>query len=474
MSGVTTSRIQGKAAELDSAAVDGLKAAVRGEVILPQDESYDEARSIWNAMIDRRPALIVRCQGVADVQWAVRFAREHKLLTAVRSGGHNVAGRALCDSGLVIDLSGMRSVRIDPDARRAHVEPGATLGDVDHESQNFGLATPVGINSTTGIAGLTLGGGFGWISRKYGMTVDALRAADVVTADGEFLRASERDNPDLFWAIRGGGGNFGIVTRFEYELYPVGPEVLAGLIVFSHDEAASTMKQYRDLVKTLGDETTLWTVLREAPPLPFLPEDVHGSNIIAYAICHIGDPAEGDKILDKIRGFGTVLGEHVGKQPFTSWQQAFDPLLTPGARNYWKSHNYDDLEDGLIDTVVQYAGNLPSPQCEIFFGSLGKAVNRVAPDATAYPYRTNDYIMNVHGRWDEASDDDKCVGWAREFFEKATPFATGGVYINFLTDDEDDRVGAAFGSNYQKLTELKKKYDPDNFFRVNMNISPDA
>ncbi len=457
---------------VDAQNLDRLAAAFRGKLLCEGDNGYDEARTIWNAMIDRKPAIIAQCAGVADVIAAVNFAREHGLLTAVRSIGHNIAGNAVCDSGLVIDLSPMRSVRIDPEACLAHVEPGATLGDFDHEAQAHGLVTPLGINSTTGVAGLTLGGGFGWLSRKYGMTVDNLVAADVVTADGRFLRASEKENPDLFWAIRGGGGNFGVVTRFEFRLYPMETARLSGLIVFSLDEATSIMKKYRKFVADLSDDTSVWLVLREAPPLPFLPANVHGTKILVFALFHAGDPDEGKRIIDPIRGFGTVLGEHVDVMPYTEWQSAFDPLLTPGARNYWKSHYFTSLNDETIDLAVRYSAESPSPQCEIFFGQLGGAVNHVAPDATAYPHRDISFVLNVHGRWEKPADDKKCIGWAREFFRKTLPFATGGVYINFMTGDETDRISSAYGPGYERLIEVKRKYDPGNMFRLNQNIDP--
>jgi FAD/FMN-containing dehydrogenase len=458
---------------IDAQSLDQLAAAFRGELLTEGDKGYDEARTIWNAMIDRKPAIIARCAGVADVVAAVNFAREHSLLTAVHSIGHNIAGNAVCDGGLMIDLSPMKSVRIDPESARAHVEPGATLGDFDHEAQAHGMVTPLGINSTTGVAGLTLGGGFGWLSRKYGMTVDSLVAADVVTADGRYLRASEKENPDLFWAIRGGGGNFGIVTRFEFKLYPMETSKLCGLIVFSLDEATSLMKKYREFVQNLTDDTDVWVILREAPPLPFLPENVHGTKIIVFAIFHAGDPDEGKKIIDPIRSFGTVLGEHVGVIPYTEWQSAFDPLLAPGARNYWKSHNFTAISDETIDLAVQFAAKSPSPHCEIFFGQLGGAVNRIASDATAYPHRNSDFIMNVHGRWEKPSDDKKCIGWAREFFQKTQPYATGGVYTNFMTEDDADRVSSAYGTGYERLISIKRKYDPENMFRLNQNINPD-
>ncbi len=464
----------GGATTLEIADLEELRNSLRGDLLLADDNGYNEARSIWNAMIDRKPALIVRCQGVADVCTAVKFAGRHSLLTSIHGGGHNIAGNAVCEGGMMIDLSQMCNVRVDTGTRRVHVGPGATLGDVDHEAQAFGLATPTGINSTTGIAGLTLGGGFGWMSRKYGMTIDALRAADVVTAEGELLRASESENPDLFWAIRGGGGNFGVVTRFEYELYPLGPEVFAGLIAFSHDEALSVLKKYREFVAGLDDETSVWPILRQAPPLPFLPESVHGTNVLILAFCHIGDPKEGESIPEKLRTLGSVLGEHVGVMPFKNWQQAFDPLLAPGARNYWKTHNFMEIKDELLDVTVEYASKLPSPQCEVFFASLGGAVNRVPADATAYSHRDANFVMNVHSRWDEAADDHQCVTWAREFFRATEKFASGGAYINFMTADETDRVSEAFGAGHDRLQKIKKKYDPDNLFRMNQNIAPKA
>jgi FAD/FMN-containing dehydrogenase len=454
------------------AVVEDFAGSLRGDLLRPGDAGYDEARTIWNAMIDRRPALIARCTGPADVKQSVNFARENGLLTAIHGGGHNIAGNAVCDNGLMIDLSLMRSVRVDQHTKLVHIEPGATLGEIDHETQALGLVLPLGINSTTGAAGLTLGGGFGWLTRKYGMTVDCLTAADVVTADGKLVRTSENENPDLFWAIRGGGGNFGVVTHFEFRVYPLEHDVYSGLIVYPLSEAASALKKYREYVSKLGDDTNVWVVARKAPPLPFLPEDVHGTEIIAFAVFHAGDPAEGAKILEPVRKFGTVLGEHVGPQPFVAWQSAFDPLLTPGARNYWKSHNFEKLNDEVIDVVVRYAGDLPTPQCEIFFGMLGGKAGRIAPDATAYAHRDANFVLNVHTRWDSIDDDARCVGWARRFFDESAPHATGGVYINFMTEEETDRIGAAYGTSYDRLMRVKKKYDPQNLFRLNQNIDP--
>lgn len=459
-------------AKLTNNAIEALSAATRGQVLRPGDADFDQSRRLWNAMIDRRPAVIVRCAGVADVRRAVAFARDNNLPLAVRGGAHNIAGTAVCDDGLMIDLSPMKSVRVDPVARRAYVEPGATLRDFDHEAQAFGLATPLGVNSTTGVSGLTLGGGFGWLSRKYGMTVDNLISADVVTADGELVHAAADTHEDLFWAIRGGGGNFGVVTMFEFRLHPVGPAVFGGLVVLPMEQAKEALKKYRVAASEMPDTLSVWAVLRLAPPLPFLPEDVHGKPVVAFASCYTGALEDGPTALEVVRRFGTPYGEHLGPMPYAMWQQAFDPLLTPGARNYWKSHNLAELPDGLLDVLIDAIGKLPSPQCEIFFGQIGGQTARYPVDATAYPSRDTQYVMNVHGRWDDANDDARCIAWARAFFEAAAPFALGSAYVNFLTQDEAERIGAAYGPNYARLVAAKTRYDPHNLFRHNQNIKP--
>ena len=462
----------GGTTDLESSAVEQLSAGLQGTLIGQDHPEYEESRQIWNGMIDRRPALIVRCGSAADVVAAVNFAREQGLLISIRGGGHNIAGSAICDGGVVIDLSHMKNVRVDPGARRAFVEPGALLADVDAATQEHALATPLGINSTTGVAGLTLGGGFGWLSRKYGMTIDNLVSADVVTADGQQVKASEQEHPDLFWALRGGGGNFGVVTQFEFQLHPVGPEILAGLIVFPHDQAKSVLRQYASFSKSMPEEMNVWAVLRQAPPLPFLPEEVHGKNGLVLAVFHVGDQVEGEQLVDQVRAFGDPVGEHVGMQPYAAWQQAFDPLLAPGARNYWKSHNFTELSNGAIDVIVDRAATVPTFGCEVFIGAVGAATTRAAPDATAYAHRDANYIMNVHGRWETPAEDDAGIAWAREVFQATAPFASSGVYVNFMTEDEKARVEAAYGSNYKRLAEVKKQYDPANLFRTNQNIKP--
>ncbi|CAG1769728.1 6-hydroxy-D-nicotine oxidase [uncultured bacterium] len=451
---------------------ENLRSKVKGRIVLPGDLSYDEVRKIWNAMIDRRPAVIMQCAEADDVTHAISFARENGLEISIRGAGHNIAGNALCDNGLTIDFSNMKNVRVDAAKRRAYVEPGATLADFDAAVQKHGLATPVGINSTTGISGLTLGGGFGWLTRKYGMTIDNLISADVITADGKKMRASENENADLFWAIRGGGGNFGVVTRYEFKLYPVGTEILAGLLVFPFKQAKQVLTQYREFIESAPEDLSVWVVLRQSPPLPFLPEYVHGKEVVILAIFYAGDVNQGKKLIEPLRHFGDPHGEHIGAQPYTEWQKAFDPLLTPGARNYWKSHNLTVLNDGAMDTMIEFAGNLPSPQCEIFIGLLAGAANRVPADSMAYAHRDAKFALNVHGRWDQAADDERCIAWAREFFESSAPYASGTVYVNFMTKDEVDRIAAAYGSNYDRLVQIKRKYDPENVFHLNQNIKP--
>ena len=457
---------------LAEAAVEALRGSLRGRLVTPDHAEYDQARTIWNAMIDRRPALIVRCAGAADVVCAVRFARGHGLLVSVRGGGHNIAGNAVCDGGLTIDLTPMKSVRIDPKGMTARVEPGVTLGEFDHDAQAFGLATPTGINSTTGLAGLTLGGGFGWLSRRFGLTIDNLLSADVVTAAGELVRASATENPDLFWAIRGGGGNFGVVTSFEFRMHKVGPTVLSGLIIHPLAAAGDVLRFYREFIASTPDEFVCWFVLRLAPPLPFLPPEWHGKPILALAVCYTGDLTEGERVAKPLRDFGKPIADIVGPMPYTAWQTILDPLLTPGARNYWKSHDFRELPDGLIDVLVKHARTIPDPQTEIACAQLGGAVERVPNEATAYSHRDGRWVMNVHGRWSEPAKDAECMAWARGLFAAAAPFATGSVYVNFLTEEEQGRVGEAYGKSLDRLVAIKNRLDPTNLFRVNQNIRP--
>lgn len=466
---------QGGKARIDDDKLEALRCALRGSLLMPADDGYDISRTLWNGMVDRHPAAIVRAAGAGDVMQAVNFSRDNNLLLAVRGGGHNIAGKAACDGGLMLDLSAMKSVRVDPAAKRARVEPGALLSDFDRETQAFGLSTPTGINSTTGMSGLTLGGGFGWQSRKHGLTIDNLVAADVVLASGEFVQTNATQHPDLFWALRGGGGNFGVVTSFEYRLHPLGPQVLAGLVVYPLDQAKQVFEGYRKFAAAASDDMTAWLVMRKAPPLPFLPVEVHGKEVVVVAFCWIGDLSKGEEVTKPLHGFAKPYGAHAGLMPFADWQTAFDPLLGPGARNYWKSHDFKamtvDVERILCDAVAK----LPNDECEVFIGHLGGATNRIGAADTAYPHRDAEFVVNVHTRWRKAADDKKCIAWARTLFDALAPHATSGVYVNFMSEDEAQRVATgAYGANFDRLSVLKAKYDPANLFSQNQNIAPKA
>ena len=464
--------LSGSGTRVSRDAIDRFSSLVRGTVLGPGDLGYDEARTVWNAMIDKSPGLVVECVQADDAAHAVRFAREHDLLVSIKGAGHNIAGNAVSDGGLLISFGRMRAVSVDPETGRVTVEPGATLGDVDQATQAHGLAIPTGINSTTGIAGLTLGGGLGWLGRRHGLTCDNLVSADVVLADGQQVRASADENPDLFWAIRGGGGNFGVVTSFEFQAHPVGPEVLAGLIVHPFEDARRVLTEYRAFCAEAPDDVTVWVVMRKAPPLPFLPEAVHGTEVIVLAAMCAGSVADGERALAPLRAVGDPIADVIAPHQFVEWQQAFDPLLTPGVRNYWKSHDFAELSNGLIDTALDYLGRLPDPQTEIFIGQLGGAQSRIPDDATAYQGRSAQFLMNVHGRWDDPAKDADCIGWCRELFEDTARYATGEAYVNFMTDEEGDRVESAYGPSYERLVDIKTTYDPGNRFRMNQNIPP--
>jgi hypothetical protein len=440
-------------------------------LITPADVDYPESCKIWNDMISRKPAFIVQCQGTVDVLKAVQFAKKNQLILSVRGGGHNIAGRCIYDEVMLIDLSKMRSVRVEPENFIAIVEAGARLSDVDHETLNYGLALPVGINSTTGIAGLTLGGGFGWLSRKYGMTIDHLISAELVTVQGERIVCDNNTHPDLFWAIRGGGGNFGIITSFTFKLCPLGSEVIAGPLVFKIEEAQEVLKNYREFCQTSPEDLSTWAVLRNAPPFPFLDPVYHGKPILILVSVYTGSLSGSQSFLAKLRGLGKSIGDGVAPQLFTNFQRAFDPLLTPGFRNYWKTHNFNNLSDGLIEAIIQYANQLPSPHTEIFIAQMGGATNRIPKEATAYPHRDVEFIMNVHTRWERPEEDEKCISWARDFFKATNSFAAEGVYINFVSEG-DENTQEAFSKNLSRLGSVKTRYDPENVLRSNLNIIP--
>ncbi len=471
MPSLTITTLSGDPQSVSEARISELESDLQGALLRPGKRRYESARTIWNAMIDRRPALIARCEDAEDVAVAIRFARETGALISVKGGGHNIAGSAVVDGGLMIDLSAMNGVAVDAAAARVRVGPGATLAELDAATAAHGLVVPTGINSTTGIAGLTLGGGFGWLTRAFGLTIDSLISAEVVTADGRILRASADEHPDLFWALRGGGGNFGVVTEFEFRTHAAGPDLLSGLIVLPFDRAAEALRLYQTTVDTAPDELTVWSVLRKAPPLPFLPEEVHGTYVAILAVCYAGDPAEGARVLEPLTSIKDPIAVAVGVQPFTAWQQAFDPLLTPGARNYWKSHDIPRLDDTAIATITDHAGRQPSDETEVFFGHVAGAAARVGASETAFSNRTPHFVMNLHTRWREAADDADCIAWARGFFDAMRPHSSG-VYVNFMPDDDAGRLAEAYGPNLARLAEVKAVYDPGNIFRRNHNIAP--
>lgn len=460
--------------ELRSSKVADLRAGFRGEVLVPGDAGYDDAREIWNGMFDRRPAAIARCIGTSDVIRAVAFGREQGLEISVKGGGHNSAGTAVCEGGLMIDLSLMRSANVDPRRRTVRVDGGALLGDLDFETQLHGLAVSGGgIISHTGVGGLTLGGGFGWISRKHGLAVDNLISAEVVTADGKLLHASETENTDLFWAIRGGGGNFGIVTSFEFRCVDIGTKVYSGLIVKRFEDAKEYMRFHRDYARTMPDEMTAWMLVRHAPPLPFLPSDVHGKLVMIVPFVYLGDEVKGAEAIRPFREATPSHGEGIGMNPWVGWQAGFDPLVDHGARNYWKSHHLRELSDGAIDAILHFAQEMPTDESEVFVPHMEGAPSRVPEDATAYSHRTTPFLLNLHTRWRDAADDARCVRWAREFHEATQSYAEG-VYVNFLSDEGAGRVKAAYKpAVWDRLVEVKKRYDPGNLFHMNQNIKPD-
>jgi FAD/FMN-containing dehydrogenase len=454
--------------------LERLRDSIHGPVIAPDDEGYDAARAIWNGAIDRRPACIARCTGVADVVAAVRFARERELLVAVRSGGHGVGGHALCDDGLVIDLSPMKGIRVDPAARIARAEAGVLWGELDRETQLHALATVGGIVTHTGIAGLTLGGGIGWLMRKHGATVDNLLSVDLVTAEGGLVTASADEHPDLFWGIRGGGGNFGVVTSLEYRLHPVGPIVLAGPIFHPLEDAREVLAFYREFIAAAPDELTTIFELSVAPPAPFLPEDVHGKPIVMVGACYAGAPEDGIEVVRPLKEFGNPLVDLLEPKLYTALQSMFDPSVPHGWHRYWKSVELPALTDDVIDTLVEHASAQTSPKSYCIVFQLGGALARAREDETAFSQRDATYNVNINAVWTEDDPEgERHVAWARDFFSAMQPHAGGRVYVNFLGDEGAKRVRQAYGDRqYERLVELKRAYDPTNFFRLNQNIEP--
>ena len=451
--------------------IDFLRTRLRGELLQPGDPDYETVRRVWNGLIDNRPALIARCRGTADVIDAVTFAREHDLLLSVRGGGHSVAGHAVCDGGLMIDLSLLKGIRVDPVQRKARAQAGVTWGDFDRETQAFGLATPGGFVSSTGIAGLTLGGGFGWLSRKHGLTCDNLLSADVVTADGRYLTASATENSDLFWALRGGGGNFGVVTSFEYQLHPIGPTVLAGSLFFPLAQAQEVLHFYRDFTAAAPDELSSGIGLRKAFPSPVLPREIHGKPVVIVDICYTGSIAAGREIIQPLQTFGSPIVDSIGPKPYAQFQTIYDAGVPHGHYRYWKSDYLTGLSDEVIDTVFAHASHISSPLTTVLIFQLSGAVARVAEGATAAAHRDAAYVLNIATSWDDLHNTDKHVQWTRDFWAALPQQAKRGVYVNFLSADEGEgRVRVAYGANYKRLVALKNSYDPTNLFHLNQNI----
>jgi FAD/FMN-containing dehydrogenase len=461
---ISATTLEGSRTNVNDADIASLRSNVRGELVVAGDARYDEARRVWNGNVDRRPGLIVRCTGAADVQQAVNFARSLGLLVSIRGGGHSAPGYGTNEGGLVIDLSPMKGIRVDPDARTVSAQGGVLWRELDHETQAYGLATTGGTVSNTGITGLTLGGGLGWLMGKHGLTVDNLISADLVTADGEFRKASAKDNPDLFWALRGGGGNFGVVTSFEYRLHPV-TQVLGGMVIYPLDQARDVLRFYRDFCNTLPDEAEAYAALLTAP---------QGMPVAALILGYNGPIAEGEKVLAPARRFGKPVADVVAPMPYAARQRMLDePNATHGLQRYWRSAFTEQISDGLIDVMVDGASSFSSPLSALLFFHMHGAATRVSPLATAFAPRRTQWDFDAIGQWADAGQSATHTGWVRALWTKLEPHLKGSAYVNHLAaDDRPEKVRASYGDNYARLRALKATYDPKNLFRVNANIAP--
>jgi len=457
--------VSGTEKTLDETLIDKLGAGLGGRLLRPSDGDYDAVRRVWNGMIDKRPALIAQCAATADVVDVVTFARDHDLLVSVRGGGHNIAGTSVCERGLMIDLSRMNRVSIDPQARTARVEGGAKLGDLDRATQAFGLATTAGVVTTTGVAGLTLGGGMGRLGRKHGLACDNLLSVEVVTAEGRVLKVSTDENADLFWAVRGGGANLGVVTSFEFRLHPVGPVVYGGLVIHPIKDGKEVFRRFHDYCRTAPDELRAEAVLLTSPD---------GDRVMALSICCIGPLDQAERIVQPLRSVGSPLADKVAPTPYLDIQAAGDQIFPTGLRYYWKSHFVKDFTVDAIDVTLAHFANVPSPRSVVILEQFGGAVARVAPQATAFGHRDVEYDFFPASIWTDPADSERQIGWARGLWEATKSFGTGGVYVNDLGEEGEDRVRAAYGGNYARLAALKTKYDPGNFFRLNQNVKPAA
>jgi FAD binding domain/Berberine and berberine like len=451
--------------------IDILRSAIRGELIQPTDAAYDAARAVYNGMIDKRPRLIARCVDVADVIAAVRHGRENGMMTAIRGGGHNGAGLGICDGGLVIDLSRMKGVRVDPAARTARVAAGCVWGDVDHATHAFGMATPSGFISTTGVAGLTLGGGIGYLARRYGLTIDNLLAVDAVLADGRFVTANANENADLFWAVRGGGGNFGVVTSFEFRLHPVST-VQFGPTFWPLEQAADVLKSYRKFILTAPEEVNGFFAFLVIPPAPMFPEHLHMKMVCGIIWCSTGTAEQTEIATKPMRSVGTPLLDAIGPAPFPVVQSLFDGLYVPGLQWYWRADNFTELSDAAIAKHVEHGSKLPTMFSTMHLYPLNGAAQRVGKNDTAYSFREALFAEVIVGVDPDPANAGKITTWCKEYWDALHPYSAGGAYVNFMMDEGQDRIQAAFRDNYGRLAGIKKKYDPTNFFRVNQNIQP--
>ncbi len=464
---------RGESHALDRAAVDQYRRALRGSSLTPGEPGYEEARTIWNGCVDKRPALIAQCAGVDDVVHTVNFAREHDVLLSIRGGGHNVAGTALCDRGIMLDLSRLRTVRVDPEARIAEVDPGATIGDMDRETQAFGLAAVSGLVSETGIAGLTLGGGIGWLRGKYGLASDNLVSANVVTADGRVLHASEDENADLLWALRGGGGNFGVVTCFRLRLHPVGPELFFAAPMYPMESAAEVVPRWRDFCVANADDENhaSYCMFITIPEGDAFPEDLWGREVVALPTAYIDTPQRGESALAPLRALGATVGDISGTISWCDLQRAFDGALPAGLRYYWKSNSVGALGREAIDTIIDLARTRSSPRTGVAIWQSGAAMSRVPESATGFGPRAP-WGINIDAAWCDPAEDDVHIDWTRAAWSRLRPYAGDGQYANYAALESEDQLRIAYGANFERLREVKRKYDPGNLFRVNQNIPP--
>jgi hypothetical protein len=466
--------LSGEAIKLSNSEISSLKKNFSGQLLTKENKDYNEARLIWNGMINKHPALIARCKNSEDVSLVVKFARNNNLLTSVRGGGHNVAGNAVCDGGLMIDLSLMNNISIDKKKMAAVAEPGCTLGNADEATQKYGLVIPAGIVTSTGIAGLTLGGGFGWLSRKWGLTCDHLISAEVVTAGGEIIHVSSDENPDLFWGLKGGGGNFGIVTSFEFNLRELGPEIAGGLILYKLEETEKVLAFYNEFISTAPREITTVIVYRNCPPAPFIKEEFHGKPVFGIGALYAGKAEKGMEVLKPLKSFGSPIADVVVPKPFVTHQAMLDAGQPKGACYYWKSEYTKDISKDLSSKFVEQTLNMSSTASIIAAFQLGGAITDIGEEDTAYSFRNAGFALNINTQWQNHSDPEKHISWARKTQQFSTPYSMGGGYINFASSDEtQERVAATYGEKkFKRLVELKRKYDPDNFFRLNQNIKP--